>query len=112
MAALRPALPASGLAETSRSLPRHAKGQPQIDLDGVPLKTSLRLCLAQLDLAYSIRDGVLLVTSEEIVQTPVYQDPFLTAGHSLLAAGFGALLAPLAPSTCRERATQPHAPNA
>jgi hypothetical protein len=69
-----------------------------IDLDGVPLKTNLRLCLAQLDLAYSIRDGVLLITSEESAVTPVYQDPFLIAGHCLLAwfaATFGGIVAPL-----------------
>ncbi len=56
-----------------------------INLDGVPLKTTLRLYLAQLDLAYSIRDGVLLITSVESARTPIYVDPFLTAGHCLLA---------------------------
>ena len=63
-----------------------------IDLEGVALKTSLRLCLAQLDLTYSIRDGLLLITSEESAVTPIYQDPFLIVGHcllALLAAGFG-----------------------
>ena len=76
-----------------------------INLDGIPLKTSLRLYLAQLDLAYSIREGVLFVTSVENAQTPVYQDPFLTAGHcllALLATGAGATLAPLVPHTRRE----------
>ncbi len=100
-----------GLSEAEKTMTSVAK----IDLDGVPLKTSLRLCLAQLDLAYSIRDGVLLITSVESAQTPVYQDPFLIAGHSLLAllaAGFGALVAPLVPSMRRERATPPHAPGA
>jgi hypothetical protein len=100
-----------GLSEAEKTMTSVAK----IDLDGVPLKTTLRLCLAQLDLAYSIRDGVLLITSEESAQTPAYQDPFLTAGHSLLAllaAGFGALVAPLVPSTRRDHSTPPHAPNA
>jgi RNA polymerase sigma factor (sigma-70 family) len=36
-----------------------------IDLDGVPLKTSLRLLLKQLDLAYCVRDGVLIISSVE-----------------------------------------------
>ena len=69
-----------------------------IDLEGVALKTSLRLCLKQLGLAYNIRDGVLLITSEESAVTPVYQDPFLIAGHCLLAlfaATFGGIVAPL-----------------
>ena len=30
-----------------------------LDLDGVPLRTSLRLCLAQLDLTYNVKDGLL-----------------------------------------------------
>jgi hypothetical protein len=69
-----------------------------IDLEGVALMTSLRLCLKQLGLAYNIRDGVLLITSEECAVTPVYQDPFLIAGHCLLAwfaATFGGIVAPL-----------------
>ena len=34
-----------------------------IDLEGVPLKTSLRLLLKQLDLAYCVRNGVLIISS-------------------------------------------------
>jgi hypothetical protein len=34
-----------------------------LDLDGVPLKTSLRLMLRQLGLAYCVRDGVLIISS-------------------------------------------------
>jgi RNA polymerase sigma factor (sigma-70 family) len=34
-----------------------------IDLDGVPLKMSLRLMLKQLDLAYCVRDGVLIIST-------------------------------------------------
>jgi hypothetical protein len=36
-----------------------------VDLEGVPLKTTLRLLLKQLGLAYCVRDGVLIVSSEE-----------------------------------------------
>jgi RNA polymerase sigma factor (sigma-70 family) len=36
-----------------------------IDLEGVPLKTTLRLMLKQLGLAYCVRDGVLIVSTEE-----------------------------------------------
>ncbi len=34
-----------------------------IDLEGIPLKTSLRLILKQLGLAYCVRDGVLIISS-------------------------------------------------
>jgi hypothetical protein len=100
-----------GLAEAEKTMGSVA----QIDLDGVPLKTSLHLYLAQLDLAYSIRNGVLVITSVESARTPAYVDPFLTAGHcllALLAAGLGAILAPLVPHTRRETTTHPQAPNA
>jgi RNA polymerase sigma factor (sigma-70 family) len=36
-----------------------------MDLDGIPLKTSLRLALKQLGLAYCVRDGVLIISSVE-----------------------------------------------
>jgi RNA polymerase sigma factor (sigma-70 family) len=36
-----------------------------LDLEGVPLKTTLRLMLKQLGLAYCVRDGVLLISSVE-----------------------------------------------
>ncbi len=35
----------------------------EIDLEGVPLRESLRLCLAQLHLGYEVRDGRLRITS-------------------------------------------------
>jgi hypothetical protein len=76
-----------------------------IDLEGVALKETLRLCLKQLDLSYSIRDGFVLITSEESAVTPVYQDPFLIVGHcliALLAAGFGVIVAPLVSYRGRE----------
>jgi hypothetical protein len=83
-----------GLQEAEKSM----TSTVVIDLEGVALKTSLRLCLKQLGLAYNIRDGVLLFTSEESAVIPVYQDPFLIAGHCLLAlfaATFGGIVAPL-----------------
>jgi hypothetical protein len=83
-----------GLQEAEKTLTSTVR----IDLEGVALKTTLRLCLDQLDLSYSIRDGLLLITSQGREATPVYQDPFLIVGHcllALLAAGFGGLVAPL-----------------
>ena len=34
-----------------------------LDLEGIPLKTTLRLALKQLGLAYCVRDGVLIISS-------------------------------------------------
>jgi hypothetical protein len=79
----------------------------RIDLEGVALKTSLRLCLQQLGLTYAVRNGLLLITSEESAITPVYEDPFLIVGHCLLAllgAGIGGLVAPLFCDARRARA--------
>ena len=85
-----------GLQEAERTL----TSTVTVNLDGVPLKTTLRLCLKQLGLTYRIRDGLLFITSEESADPflPFYQDPFLIAGHcvlALLAAGFGGFVAPL-----------------
>ena len=95
-----------GLSEAEKTM---ASTIRNIDLQGVPLKTSLRLLLDQLDLFYSIRGGLLLITSKESGVTPVYQDPFLIVGHcllALLAAAFGAIVAPLVPGKRREPASQ------
>jgi hypothetical protein len=68
-----------------------------IDVDGVPLKTTLRLLLNQLDVGYRVRGGVLVISSE-VDDEPMQEDPFLLAGHcllALLAACAGGLIAPL-----------------
>jgi hypothetical protein len=69
-----------------------------IDLEGVPLRETLRLCLKQLGLCYEVRDGRLRITDEQEQPEPGLEDPFLIVGHcllALLAAGFGALAAPM-----------------
>ena len=38
-----------------------------MDLEGVPLKTTLRLLLRQLGLAYCVRDGVLIISSPQVI---------------------------------------------
>lgn len=50
-----------GLIEADKS----PQSTVNINLDGVPLKTTLRLILGQLELAYLVRDGVLVITSSE-----------------------------------------------
>ncbi len=82
-----------------------------INLEGIPLKTSLRLALRQLGLYYYVRDGLLTVTSGE-VPYPGWDpdDPYDVIGHCLLAwlaAGVGGLLAPLVADTRREGSPAP-----
>jgi RNA polymerase sigma factor (sigma-70 family) len=39
-----------------------------LDLEGVPLKTTLRLLLKQLGLAYCVKDGILMISSPNIIR--------------------------------------------
>jgi hypothetical protein len=83
-----------GLQEAERSL----HSPVQIDLEGIPLRESLRLALKQLGLTYEVREGYLRITSEDQDLLPSPDDPSLTAGHcllALLAAGLGTALVPL-----------------
>jgi len=41
-----------------------------LDLDGIPLKTSLRLILKQLDLTYTVKDGLMTITSAKSDDQP------------------------------------------
>ena len=41
-----------------------------IDIEGIPLKTSLRLLLKQLGLAYCVHDGLLIISSVEGIAAP------------------------------------------
>jgi hypothetical protein len=50
-----------GLQEAERSI----NSTIQIDLDGVPLRRTLQLILAQLDLVYFVEDGILVITAAE-----------------------------------------------
>ena len=55
-----------GLKQAKRSM---ASAIRNIDFEGVPLKTSLRLVLEQLELAYIVKDGLVIVSSPERVKT-------------------------------------------
>jgi hypothetical protein len=73
-----------------------------INLKGVPLKATLSLLLEQLGLEYRIEGGVLRITSQTADDKPAECDSFLAVGHcllALLAAGAGALVAPLVRAT-------------
>ena len=68
----------SGLQEALVSL----TSTVSIDLDGVPLKTTLRLMLSQLGLAYTVKDGLLIISSAEDIVTRKRQAEWrVTAPH-------------------------------
>jgi hypothetical protein len=74
------------LASTVRSL----------DFDAIPAKDGLGLCLKQLDLGFSVRQGFVMISDGDSATIPVYEDPVQVVGHSLLAliaAGVGAVAA-------------------
>jgi hypothetical protein len=50
---------------------KNGDSEVMIDLDGVPLKTTLRLLLRQVDLGYYIRDGLLMIAP---LNSPEYQN--------------------------------------
>ena len=81
-----------------------------LDFEGVPIRTSLRLCLEQLGLAYSIKDGLLLITSAELNDESMRSaanDAYQVVGHcvlALIAAGIGGLAAPFVCGLARKPA--------
>jgi hypothetical protein len=84
---------------------RYVNPTLRIDIEGVPLRTTLRLGLTQFGLDYVLEDGYLRITCEEQVTASDFQDPFLIVGHcllSLVAAGFGSIVAPFVAGTCRK----------
>jgi hypothetical protein len=96
-----------GLQTAERSL----NSTVQIDIDAIPTREALRLCLKQLGLAYSVRDGFLMITDEDSATIPVYEDPVQVVGHSLLAliaAGLGAVAAPLVSDRMRRPRGRDH----
>jgi hypothetical protein len=114
-----------GLLEAERTL----KSTVSIDLEGVPLKTTLRLCLDQIGLIYEVDNGCVRIIAERNDDSPPVQDsflvvdapqgkltadqlesfapdPLLVIGHCLLAmiaAGLGGVLAPLVSDASGER---------
>jgi hypothetical protein len=83
-----------GLQDAEKTL----RSPVQLELDGVPLETTLRLLLRQLDMEYEIREGLLQVVSTGCDDCPVVEDARLVAGQfvlAVLASALGAMLAPL-----------------
>jgi RNA polymerase sigma factor (sigma-70 family) len=67
-----------GLQQAERSL----DSRVIVDLQGVPLKTSLRLILKQLGMAYCVRDGVLIISSVQGIREELAE-----AAYELLGSG-------------------------
>jgi hypothetical protein len=69
-----------------------------IDFEGVPLRTSLKLCLKQLDRTYHVKDGELLIhslESPEEADLSSAKDAYQIVGHcvlALIAAAIGGVL--------------------
>lgn len=61
-----------------------------IDLQGVPLRSSLRLLLKQLDLAYALKDGVIRITYIG-EKDPEVGDAFQRVGHGLFTVLFAVI---------------------
>jgi hypothetical protein len=96
-----------GLSEADKTMTSTIRN---IELDGVPLRASLRLCLKQLDLGCTVKDGFLLITSVESFDTTLRShsaDAYQVVGHcvlALIAAGIGGLAAPFVCSLARKPA--------
>jgi hypothetical protein len=63
-----------GLQDAERTI----QSPIQIDLEGVPLRTTLKFMLRQLDLVYAVEDGVLIISNRErmrdlLSEPPVFQ---------------------------------------
>ena len=82
-----------------------------VDLDGVPLRTSLQLGLKQLGLAYVVKDGLIYIISAESDDELLVarQDaPYQIVGHCLvavIAAALGGAAAPLVCNLARGRSS-------
>jgi hypothetical protein len=71
----------------------------EINLTDIPLKTSVSLLLRGFGLDYFVRDGVVIITSEdEVLSIAAISEPFSRVAHcviALLAALVGAAIGPL-----------------
>ncbi len=66
----------------------------KIQLDGVPLRTSLRLVLKQLDLAYCVRDGVLIISTMQGIIEELHEAQGAAQEDEDAEDGGGKLLVP------------------
>jgi hypothetical protein len=87
-----------GLSEADKTMTSTVRN---IAFHGVPLRTTLGHLLKQLDLAFTVKDGLLLIMSQESLDQSLRSasaDAYQVVGHcvlALIAAGLGGLVAPL-----------------
>jgi hypothetical protein len=84
-----------GLQEAERSMTSTVG--VRIDLDHIPLKSSLHYCLRQLQLVYRVKHGFLQITADND-ELPINDDSFLIVGHclfGLIATALGGAAGPL-----------------
>jgi hypothetical protein len=85
-----------GLQEAEKSMTSTVRN---MDVDGVPLKTTLKLLLSQLELTYHVRNGLLTITSAESADRAAEGDEAVngrlvggTAGMGGMGGGMGLAL--------------------
>ena len=78
----KPPCRSTSIPRVSRMPMRSLNSKVVIDLEGVPLKTSLRLMLKQLGLAYCVRDGVVIISSVKGIREELAE-----AARELLGGG-------------------------
>jgi hypothetical protein len=70
-----------GMGEYEKNL----ESRVSIDLEDAPLTVSLHAAMSQLELPYSVRDGLLMIAVPREEELTVYTDPYLVVGSCLLA---------------------------
>jgi hypothetical protein len=70
-----------GLQIAERSL----SSTVSIDIDPIPVKDALRLCLKQLGLGFTLRQGFIMISDDDSATIPIYEDPMQVVGQSFLA---------------------------
>jgi hypothetical protein len=87
-----------GLQEAEKTM----QSPVQMEMNDVPLRTTLGLLLRQLGMIYEVRGGLIHITSaaaNDFDPVPAYVDPYLLIGQcvlALLAACLGGVAAPIA----------------
>lgn len=79
----------AGLQEAEKSM----KSPVTLNLEGIPLRKSLKLVLSQLDLTFTVNEGLLAITSKITLATAreTQIESFRRVGHCLLAMLFALL---------------------
>jgi hypothetical protein len=88
---------------TQASIDRENTPRVSIDRESIPAREALRLCLSPLGLTYRVQAGYVRIIPDEYRPLPVYEDPVMIGGHSLLsliAAAIGGVISPIIAGLC------------